>query len=149
MGFNSGFKGLKTRSIRFNLVTAPSLLALLYVGNVQFWAFPGAVSYLACIVISCSMSSINIITPSSDKHDKSFGQRPCQTLIGVPVLLLICIYLRILLFLILDTMMSPPTLSPHKLRIWTAGFLFILMTLENRTDSLYRNVGKELPLLAA
>jgi len=45
--------------------------------------------------------------------------------------------------------MSPPTLSPHKIRIWTADFLFILLTLENGTDSLYQNNGKKLPLLAA
>ena len=31
---------------------------------------------------------------------------------------------------ILHTMMSPPTLSTHKLSIWTADFLFKLLTLK-------------------
>jgi len=56
---------------------------------------------------------------------------------------------RITIPVILDTMMSPPTLSTRKLRIWTAGFLFKLLTLEEGTDRFYRNVGKNLPLLAA
>jgi hypothetical protein len=53
---------LKEWSIRFNLVTAPSFVAILYVGNVQLWTFSNAVRYLACIVISCNVSSINTNT---------------------------------------------------------------------------------------
>jgi hypothetical protein len=167
---------LKTWNIHFNLVTAPSLLALINIANVQLWAFSSAVRYFACIVISCIMSSINTVTPSSEKallctnkwhyldnchrHNCNFTSHKIEPVCLINIINYLAYahanrksvplgyYLskKIVIYVILDTMMSPPTLSTHKFRIWTAGFLFKLFTLEDGTDKLYQNVAKELPL---
>ena len=42
---------------------------------------------------------------------------------------------KIAIPVILRTILSPPTLSTHQLRIWTAGFLFEITDLEVGTDS--------------